>query len=135
MKTERLYDIAQRSDIFVYTLDTEQPSIAIEVDGIRAVSLRRDLTKAEERSYLSHELGHHIKGALYRKETPCITRGRCELRANTWAAHRLIPIRSLYAAFRKGCVEVWQLAEYFDVTEDFILKTIEIYKQEGKLPA
>lgn len=134
MKTERLYDIAQRSDIFVYTLETEQPSIAIEVDGIRAVSLRRDLTKAEERSYLSHELGHHIKGALYKRETPVFTRGRCENIANKWAAHKLIPIRSLYAAFRKGYVEIWQLAEYFDVTEDFILKTIEIYKQEGKLP-
>ena len=135
MKTEKLYSIAEKAEIFVYTFDTKQPSIAIECEGIRAVSLRQGLTTREERSYLSHELGHHIKGALYNKETPIYTRGQCEHKANKWATHKLIPLRSLFAAFRKGYVEAWQLAEYFDVTEDFILKTIEIYKQEGKLPA
>ncbi len=134
MKTERLYNIAENADIFVYTRRISSPSMAIEVCGIKGIALRKNLTKAEERSYLSHELGHHIKGALYSKETPCFTRGQCEHKADKWAVHKLIPVRSLYASFRKGYVEVWQLAEYFDVTEEFILKTIEIYKQEGKLP-
>ena len=40
-----------------------------------------------------------------------------------------------WSALRRGCSEVWQLAEYFWVTEDFIRETIEIYKQEGKLSA
>ena len=134
MNVLKLYDIAKKHDIMVNTRDIPPPSMAIEVCGIKGIALRKDLTKAEERSYLSHELGHHIKGALYSKETPCFTRGQCEHKANKWAIHKLIPFRSLYAAFRKGYVEVWQLAEYFDVTEDFILKTMEIYKQEGKLP-
>ena len=135
MNVLKLYSIAEKHNVIVNTRDIPSPSMAIEVCGIKAVALRHDLTQSEECVCLAHELGHHIKNALYKKETPCYTRGQCEYKANKWAIHKLIPFRSLYAAFRKGYVEVWQLAEYFDVTEDFILKTIEIYKQEGKLPA
>lgn len=135
MNVLKLYNIAEKHDIIVNTRDIPPPSMAISVCGIRAIALRQDLSNIEERVCLAHELGHHLKGALYNKETPCFTRGQCEHKADKWAVHKLIPVRSLYAAFRKGYVEVWQLAEYFDVTEDFILKTIEIYKQEGKLPA
>lgn len=135
MQIEKLYGIAEKNDVFVYSRDMRLPSIAVDIYGIKAIALQKELTLREERSCLAHELGHHLKGALYNKETPCYTRGQCEHKADKWAAHKLIPVRSLFTAFRKGCVEVWQLAEYFDVTEDFILKTIEIYKQEGKLPA
>ena len=135
MNVLKLYSIAEKHNIIVNTRGMPMPSMAIEVYGIRAIALHNDLTKREERSYLSHELGHHMKSALYDKTTPCFTRGQCEHKADKWAVHKLIPVRSLHAAFRKGYVEVWQLAEYFDVTEEFILKTIEIYKQEGKLPA
>lgn len=135
MNVQRLYDIAEKYDIMVDTREIPMPSMALELYGIKAIALHKDLSSNQERVCLAHELGHHVKGALYRKETPIFTRGQCEYKADKWAVHKLIPIRSLYAAFKKGCTEVWQLAEYFDVTEEFVQKTIEIYKQEGKLPA
>lgn len=134
MNTEKLYNIAKKADIFVYNQKISSPSIALEIYGIKAIALRRDLTGPEERTCLAHELGHHLKGALYNKETPALSRGQCEYKANKWATHKIIPIRSLYAALRKGYTEVYRLADYFGVTEEFILKAIEIYKQEGKLP-
>lgn len=33
----------------------------------------------------------------------------------------------------KGNTEVWQLAEYLDMPEQFIRMAIDIYKLEGKL--
>lgn len=135
MHVQKLYSIAEKYDIMVDTRDIPLPSMAVELFGIKAIALRHDLTTEQERVCLAHELGHHIRGALYCIEAPCFTRGQCEYKADKWAVHKLIPIRSLYAAFRKGYTEIWQLAEYFDVTEDFVQRTIEIYKQEGKLPA
>ena len=135
MHVHKLYNIAEKYDIMVGAKDLPLPSMAVEVYGIKAIALRHDLTAEQERVCLAHELGHHVKGALYKKDTLVFTRGQCEYKADKWAVHKLIPIRSLYAAFRKGYVQIWQLAEYFDVTEEFVQRTIEIYKQEGKLPA
>lgn len=135
MNVLKLYDIAEKQGITVDTLNIIGKSYACEIGDFKGIALRENLTASEEYVCMAHELGHHMRGALYHIEAPVFSLGQCEHKANKWAVHKLIPIRSLHAAFRKGYVEVWQLAEYFDVTEDFILKTIEIYKQEGKLPA
>lgn len=135
MITQRLYDIAAEKRIYVDELDISRPSMACEIGELKHIALRPGLSDAEEKTCLAHELGHHVRGVLYRRETPAFTRGWCEHRANQWAVHKLIPLRSLLAAFRRGCVEAWQLAEYFGVTEDFVRTTVDIYRQEGKLPA
>ena len=41
---------------------------------------------------------------------------------------RLVPAEEFMDALSCGMVEVWDLAEHFDVTEDFIRKAVEIYK-------
>lgn len=43
---------------------------------------------------------------------------------------KLIPKDELDEAVKKGCTEVWDLAEYFGVTEPFMLKAIEYYKAQ-----
>ena len=103
-------------------------------DGIYIIGLHKSLYGKAYREQLAHEIGHCATNSFYNEETPCVTRGRCEQRAYTWQVHTLVPIRSLKAALKKGCNEVWMLAEYFNVSEDLIRKAIEIYKQEGKLP-
>jgi hypothetical protein len=45
---------------------------------------------------------------------------RAEYRALRWAAQWLIPLDKLAQAFKWGIFEVWELAEYFDVTEDMV---------------
>ena len=135
MQTNRLYDIAEQNGIEIDSVNMRLPSLAVEVGGLRAIALRQDLTLCETRAFLSHEIGHHIKGALYNKATPCFSRGQCEYKANKWAVHKIMPYRSLLAAMRRGVVEIWQLADYFDVTADFVICAIRIYQSEGKLPA
>ena len=39
----------------------------------------------------------------------------------------VLPFDDLLSAFERGMVEAWQLAEHFDVTEDFIRKAVDIY--------
>ena len=136
MNVQQLFDIAEENDIYVDTdMQMALPSVSCDIGVIRHIGLREGLSDREMLVCFAHELGHHKRGAFYHIEAPAFSREQCEHKANQWAVHKLIPARSLYAAFRKGYVEAWQLAEYFDVTEDFIRKTIEIYKQEGKLPA
>ena len=77
--------------------------------------------------HLAHELGHCETGAFYTPYSPLNVRGRHECRADRWAASKLVPPLELKKALSLGIVELWELAEYFDVTEEFMEKTMQIY--------
>lgn len=85
-------------------------------------------TSAQERVHLAHELGHCKTGSFYNVYSALDVREKQEKKADRWAVMQLVPAAELREAFSSGVVEVWELAEYFDVTEDFIRKAIEIYK-------
>ena len=82
---------------------------------------------ALERVHMGHELGHCVTGSFYNRYTPFDLRQRHENRANKWAIQALIPVEELDDAIAEGCTEVWELAERFQVTEDFIRKAVCLY--------
>ena len=51
-------------------------------------------------------------------------RQRHENRADKWAVTALIPVDALDDAVADGCTEVWELAERFQVTEEFVRKAV-----------
>lgn len=106
--TVRLYD-----EIYIIGIDT------------------KEMTKAQERVHLAHEMGHCETGAVYDARVPLKTRGRCEHEANVWAIKELLPKEELRKAFKRGIVEVWELAEEFEVTEDFIRLACKYYFNRG----
>lgn len=77
-----------------------------------------------ERVHFSHELGHCITGSFYNIYAAVDSRRRHENKANKWAIEALIPVDDLDDAIAQGCTEVWELAERFQVTEDFIRQTV-----------
>lgn len=80
-----------------------------------------------ERVHLSHELGHCVTGAFYNIYALADLRQRHENRADKWAIQRLIPVEQLDDAIACGHTELWDLAEYFGVTESFLKKAICYY--------
>ena len=86
-----------------------------------------------ERTHLAHELGHCATGSFYNLYAPLDIRARHEWRANKWAVHHLFSPEEIKKATSLGYTETWQLAEYFDVTEDFIRTALRIYQCEEVL--
>ena len=80
-----------------------------------------------EKTHLSHELGHCATGSFYNIHAKIDSRQRHENRANKWAIQALIPVEDLDDAVAEGCHEIWELAERFGVTEDFMRKTLCYY--------
>lgn len=87
----------------------------------------------ELKECLAHELGHQATGSFYKLNSKFETRARMEERSIRWAVQMLIPAEDLKKAFKKGYTEIWQLAEYFDVSESFIKDTVRIHKLKGNL--
>ena len=80
-----------------------------------------------EKLKLTHELGHCCTGSFYNEYSACDIRQKCENRADRWAIKQLITEEELDEAVANGHTEIWDLADYFDVTEEFMRKTVCLY--------
>lgn len=81
----------------------------------------------EELTHIGHELGHCETGSFYNIYAAVDCRQRHENRADKWAIQHLIPVEDLDDAVASGCTEIWDLAERFGVTEEFVRKTVCYY--------
>lgn len=81
----------------------------------------------DEKVKLAHELGHCETGSFYNKYSPVDLISKHEYRADKWAIKELLPKSEMEEAMKNGYVEVWQLAELFEVTEEYVKKALWIY--------
>ena len=138
MHTQALYDLARQQNIEVLTHPLPQTgSLSVMLEGGRCfVGLDRSVCDGatQERVHLSHELGHCVTGSFYNIYAAVECRQRHENRADKWAISTLIPVEDLDEAVAQGCTEIWELGERFQVTEEFMRKTV-CYYVHGNLAA
>ena len=82
---------------------------------------------ALERVHMGHERGHCLTGSFYNRYSPFDLRRRHENRADKWAILQLVTEDALDEAVADGCCEIWNLAERFGVTEQFMKKAVCYY--------
>jgi len=126
-----LYDLAQKQNIEVIRYPMEQNgSMSVMLEGgscfIGMDPAVRD-GGVQERLHLGHELGHCVTGSFYNRYAAVDSRRRHENRADKWAIRTLIPVDQLDEAVADGCSELWELADRFGVTEDFMRKAVCLY--------
>ena len=134
-----LYETAYLNDIEVYNFKMKK-AVATSVmddDGDCFIALDSSKLKNEtdEIIKLAHDLGHCMTGSFYNRYSKFDNIRQKEYRADKWAVHKLIPFQDLQEAFDQGVIEKWELAERFEVTEDFIETALLVYRNEGALEA
>ena len=135
MELFRLYDLAGRNQIPVFRRSLPRcKSLSVQVDGSCAIAMDPAVcdTGSVERTHLSHELGHCLTGSFYNAYSSHDLRRRHEIRADKWAICQLVPAFQLDRAIADGRTEMWELAEYFGVTEEFMRKAVT-YHVHGNL--
>lgn len=131
-----LYTFAYDKNIKVYDYRmTGLDMDAVSIKTPNAIGIFLDYkqidTSAKEKHLLGHELGHCETGALHKINSPFELKIKNEYLADRWAVHNIIPFNKLSDAINKGNTETWQLAEYFNVPEEFIHTAYKHYKNEG----
>ena len=126
---KELCDIAENDNILMLSGKLHNtPSMAICDDGDCAIIF--DYSKIDSNAKLlvctAHEVGHCETGSFY-TEKSLELRCRMENRANKWAIKKLIPKNEMEQAIIDGNEEVWQLAEYFGITEDMVKFAFWVY--------
>lgn len=132
MELLELYQLADAEHIPVYSYDLPQThSLSLmNNDGSCAVAIDPfglNSTK-DEKIRLAHELGHCVTGSFYNRYSDFDIKAKSEWKADKLAIKKLIPKDELQAAFEQGYTEPWDLAEYFNVTEEFIIKAVNYYR-------
>ena len=130
MELYELYDFADENGIEVESVDlVRQPCFSIMDDkgnSFIAIDPMQLESVADEKTKLAHELGHCARGAFYSRYTKFDDMRRHEYRADKWAIKKLLPKEELEAALKDG-MQLWELSELFEVTEDLIKKAMWIY--------
>ena len=124
-----LYGIAERrGHVVVCESLTETPSFSLQSNKRCYIAIDQRLNVQQEREALAHELGHCEYGGFYNRYSKYDIRAKAERRADKWAFARLVPYGRLMQAVRHGVTEVWDLAELFDVSCEFMQRAIAYYK-------
>ena len=134
MISDKLYLEAEQSGITVLCGAelplTKSVSLALP-DGAMFIGIDDSVmqSRAEERVHLAHELGHCVTGAMYNMNCPIMPRQRYEKIADAYAIKKLVDEDELRRVIdeREGDISVWELSEWFDVTEDFMRKALAFY--------
>ena len=133
-----LYQMASQANIEVdcFEMGKREAFSVMDTDGrcYIAIDPFRLTSSMDERLKLSHELGHCMTGSFYNADAACDVRQKHERRADRWAVEHLITADELEAAVADGYTNEWELAEYFDVTPDFVRKAA-CYYTYGNLAA
>jgi len=131
MEIRTLYELAQQQNIEVLQFPMpENGSMSImSEDGSCYIGIDTSVQDGniQERVHMGHELGHCLTGSFYSIHTAVDSRQRHENRADKWAVKKLIPVDELDAAVANGCGEIWELADLFGVTEQFMRKAVCYY--------
>ena len=132
MTLTSLYNIAECADIVVdaFALSSvESLSMMDDKECFVAINPFKIQSDADEKVKLAHELGHCLNGAFYNIYAKLDVRTKHEHTADIWAIKKLIPEDELKEA-SKWCRNRWELAQHFEVTEDFMQKALNYYQNE-----
>lgn len=129
METNKLYDLADKNNIKIINFKLRHTKSTSVTDGEQCcigIDEKAIETQSELRVHMAHELGHCMTGSFYNVYSPIDQRGKHEYRADKWAVTNLIDKELFIEQLKKGLTQ-WELAEFFDVTEELIIKAHHYY--------
>ena len=97
----------------------------------QVIALNKNIdTIAEKTCILAEELGHYYTTAGNILDQKKIQNRKLERRARAWAYKKLVPLYKLVEAYKDGIKNRFELAEYLQVTEEFLDEALKYYKEK-----
>lgn len=87
-------------------------------------------TNKEKTCILAEELGHHFTTYGDIIDQSDIRNVKQELKARAWAYERLVRVNDLINAYKAGVKGKYEIADFLEIPEWFLLEAIEYYKSK-----
>ena len=132
---EKLEDEAYNNNILV-----KEVSLNSSVDGLYknnkiALNKYKLNTTAEKACTIAEELGHHYTSSGYILDLDKIESSKQVYRARLYSYNKLIGLKGLVDAYLARCQSIYEMAEYLNVTVEFLNEAMECYKSKYGLSA
>lgn len=127
MKHSELIRLLNNDEFEIVELPMSKAIKGLYADNVIAINSNIE-THAERICVLAEELGHYFTSYGDILDQSIITNKKQEKRARKWAVDRLIRVEDLIDAFNAGVQNRAELAEFLEVTEDFIEIALDHFK-------
>lgn len=105
--------------------------IYIESGVANMILLNQNLRSDRERKcILVEEMGHQFKTVGDITDQTKLKNQQQELRARQWGYERLVPLSSIVQAYQARVKGRFEIAEFLDVTEEFLQASIDRYRNK-----
>lgn len=133
MELSKLYDLAIRENISIEDFKMKNKAIIERIDKEYYIGLNYSKIESvtEEKELLAEELGHYYCNAFYNSNSDFSTISKKEYRANKWKCTVLISVNDFTDAFKKGLKNVYEIAEYLNLSEDTVAFAYNYYKENS----
>ena len=133
MELNKLYDIATRENISIEDFKMKNKAIIEQIDKEYYIGLNYSKIKSitEEKELLAEELGHYYCNAFYNSNSDFSTISKKEYRANKWKCTVLVSANDFIDAFKTGLKNIYEIAEYLNLSEDTVAFAYNYYKENS----
>ena len=113
-------------------LITKEKPLPISKGRIKGnrIAIQRGLSETEKACILAEELGHYYTSTGNILDLSSVSNRKQEFRARMWAYKKMIPVETIVGALRYGCRSRYEIAEFLEVTEQFLEDAINKYKEK-----
>ncbi|WP_294785739.1 ImmA/IrrE family metallo-endopeptidase [uncultured Eubacterium sp.] len=95
------------------------------------VAIRQDIeTTAQKTCVLAEELGHHCTSVGDILDQTNVQNRKQEFRARMWAYNEMVGLMGIIDAYKNGCRNSYEVAEYLEVTEEFLNDALDAYRDK-----
>lgn len=129
---EAYADLLQRGVIFFtgeYRFDSGGDACTIKCGDTFGLFLdsSRIKTPRQEKEAVVHEWVHITGNSTYRVDAPPAIRQKAEESARRDEIKKLLPFERMRGAIRGGITQIYELSEFFNVSEDKVREAIDYY--------
>lgn len=94
------------------------------------IYLRKDMNTTEKTCVLAEEMGHHYTTVGNILDMESIQNRKQERQARLHGYNRLIGLAGLVEAYEHGCQNRYEIAEFLEVTDEFLEDCINCYQDK-----
>lgn len=96
----------------------------------KRIAIEQDMTTTEKSCVLAEELGHHYTSTGNILDLSDVRNRKQELHARLWGYNKMIGLMGIIRAYRHHCRNFYEMAEYLEVTEQFLSEALEQYRRK-----
>lgn len=111
-------------------LITKEKDLPISKGRIKGnrIAIHKDLSEVEKKCVMAEELGHYYTGTGDILDQSSVSNRKQELRGRIHAYDRLVGLMGIIDAYRHNCHNIFEAADYLNVTEEFLSASLCYYK-------